>query len=215
MKRFATELLFPILMLILIASCSSPQKAGGNASDLNMNLLVSYMTGSFNSEAQSLKDSDYFNISLEMVQIWKEKKDGPWLYIEQAIAASKEKPYRQRIYHLQHVKDNIYTSTVFTLPDPTAVIGAWKDPQKLSRLSTDSLTLRDGCDITLKFENGKFVGSTTGQKCPSDRRGASYATSKVSIDKDKMVSWDQGFDKDGKQVWGATKGGYIFIKQKK
>jgi hypothetical protein len=28
-----------------------------------------------------------------------------------------------------------------------------------------------------------------------------------------MVSWDQGWNGEGKQVWGATKGGYIFVKQ--
>jgi hypothetical protein len=30
-----------------------------------------------------------------------------------------------------------------------------------------------------------------------------------------MVSWDRGFDKEGKQVWGAQKGGYRFVKKRK
>jgi hypothetical protein len=25
-----------------------------------------------------------------------------------------------------------------------------------------------------------------------------------------MITWDRGFDAEGKQVWGATAGGYIF-----
>jgi hypothetical protein len=28
-----------------------------------------------------------------------------------------------------------------------------------------------------------------------------------------LLTWDQGFDKDGKQVWGAVKGGYEFKRQ--
>ncbi|MFM7544645.1 MAG: CpcT/CpeT family chromophore lyase [Ignavibacteria bacterium] len=28
-----------------------------------------------------------------------------------------------------------------------------------------------------------------------------------------LESWDQGFDKNGVQVWGAIKGGYIFVRE--
>jgi hypothetical protein len=28
-----------------------------------------------------------------------------------------------------------------------------------------------------------------------------------------LLSWDQGFNDKKEQVWGATKGGYAFIKQ--
>jgi hypothetical protein len=43
-------------------------------------------------------------------------------------------------------------------------------------------------------------------------RGANYASSKVTITQNSIVSWDQGFDKDDKQVWSASKSGCIFIK---
>jgi hypothetical protein len=29
-----------------------------------------------------------------------------------------------------------------------------------------------------------------------------------------MLSWDRGYNADGKQVWGAEKGGYRFVKKK-
>jgi hypothetical protein len=45
-------------------------------------------------------------------------------------------------------------------------------------------------------------------------RGASFANSIVTVTQNEILSWDQGFDKEGKQVWGATKGGYRFIKMK-
>jgi hypothetical protein len=34
------------------------------------------------------------------------------------------------------------------------------------------------------------------------------------LTKDGMESWDQGWDAEGQQVWGATKGGYRFDKIK-
>jgi CpeT protein len=51
--------------------------------------------------------------------------------------------------------------------------------------------------------------------CPSNLRGATYATSEVVVQHDKMISWDRGFDSRDKQVWGAEKGGYIFMKELK
>jgi hypothetical protein len=35
----------------------------------------------------------------------------------------------------------------------------------------------------------------------------------VVLGADRMVSWDRGWDATGAQVWGATKGGYIFVKR--
>ena len=35
----------------------------------------------------------------------------------------------------------------------------------------------------------------------------------VSMESGRIESWDQGFDANGKQVWGAEKGGYVFLKQ--
>jgi hypothetical protein len=58
-----------------------------------------------------------------------------------------------------------------------------------------------------------FSGSTKDGTCPSDRQGAKFTSSKVTINSEQMVSWDQGWNGEGKQVWGATKGGYIFVKQ--
>jgi hypothetical protein len=43
-------------------------------------------------------------------------------------------------------------------------------------------------------------------------RGASYATSEVVITDEQLLSWDRGWDANGKQVWGAETGGYIFVK---
>jgi len=48
--------------------------------------------------------------------------------------------------------------------------------------------------------------------CKSTLRGATYATSSVSVHADKIMSWDQGYDSSGNQVWGATAGGYVFVK---
>ncbi|MGB5289040.1 MAG: chromophore lyase CpcT/CpeT [Ignavibacteriaceae bacterium] len=179
-----------------------------------MDYLLEYMTGSFSSEEQAEKDTNYFNIELEMVQIWNDRKDGPWIYVEQAVADNKGKPYRQRVYQLRNRNDGKIESIVYTIPDPLRFAGDYKKEYPLLRITPDSLTLRKGCEVVLYMaDNGYFEGSTADKNCSSDLRGASYTTSEVIIDKVKLVSWDRGFDDKGEQVWGAIKGGYVFKKK--
>lgn len=170
--------------------------------------LVGYMTGSFTSAQQAKNDSDYFDISLKMTPVWETRTDAKWLYVEQAMSSKLDKPYRQRVYKVSYnKKTKTYESAVYTLPNPSRFIN---NPNSVNKLTPDSLTAREGCTVYLKAKGKKFVGGTQGNACASDLKGAAYASSKVTILSDRLVSWDQGFDTAGKQVWGATKGGYIF-----
>ncbi|MCW8804105.1 MAG: chromophore lyase CpcT/CpeT [Ignavibacteriaceae bacterium] len=198
--------LLTFLILITLSFAAHSQR--------DVEALVEYMVGSFSSKEQAEEDSNYFSIELEMVQIWKDRTDGPWIYIEQAVAQSKDKPYRQRVYQLRKRNDGKIESIVYTIPDPLRFAGDYKKEFPLIRLTPDSLTLRGGCEVVLyQADDGYFEGGTIDKNCSSDLRGASYATSEVLIDKDKLISWDRGFDENGNQVWGAKEGGYIFKKK--
>lgn len=183
-------------------------------SESELDILVSWMIGSFNSEEQSKNDSDYYNISLEMHRIWSEREDGYWLYVEQAVTATKDKPYRQRIYHLFD-DDGVIKSVIYSIPDEKSFVGGWKDATVFQKLSPEGLEAREGCEVIIKRKDeSTFVGSTVDKNCTSNLRGATYATTEVIITKDKMISWDRGFNDKDEQVWGAVKGGYIFNKLK-
>jgi CpeT protein len=189
-----------------------PAAAGVSAKDLD--LLAAWMTGSFSSEAQSKTDADFRDIRLHMVPIWKSRTDGRWLYVEQAVASSMDNPYRQRVYRLTARPDGALESAVFTLPgNPIVFAGAWKQDEPLAALAPEKLESRAGCSIILRrLDTATFEGGTTGKECPSNLRGAAYATSQVRIYSNRMVSWDRGFNDKDEQVWGAEKGGYEFLK---
>jgi len=175
------------------------------------------MTGTFSSELQSKQDTDYFDIRLQMQHIWKHRTDGYWIYVEQAVADYVNKPYRQRIYQVVQTGDNMFESRVYEFDNPLQYAGAWNDTAKLNSLTIEELQLRNGCTITLIWNDTlqKFTGATADKNCSSNLRGAAYATSEVIIDEEKLISWDRGWDSNSKQVWGAEKGGYIFLKQNK
>ncbi len=180
----------------------------------DINALILLMEGSFSSEEQARNDSDYYDIRLHMKRIWTDREDGKWLYVEQAVAGAEEKPYRQRIYRVDQLKDGSFISEVYTFENPIRFAGAWKDDNLLNSLSPDSLMLREGCTVYLSLaDNGDFIGGTRGSECASDLRGAAYATSEVVINEFGLKTWDRGFDINGNQVWGAVKDGYFFKRQ--
>lgn len=200
------KLIFASLFVVLFSGCQSTKTTNQN----QLQELVSFMQGTYSSEKQSLTDKEFFNISLRMTPIWKNK--GHYLYVEQAMFEKQDSPYRIRIYKVSQRNDE-FISEIYTLKNEKDWVGKWKNPKDFDTLSETEIELKPGCEVILKKQtNGTFVGQTREKTCPSELRGAAYASSKVIVTPHKIVSWDQGFDNEGKQVWGAVKGGYIFDK---
>ena len=199
-----------LIVLAMLSSCKTEPKQEAPKTDTELNELFAMMQGSFNSEAQAKADSTYYNISLHMYPIWKDQ--GNWLYVEQALNAMQDRPYRQRVYEVKRSSDSTIASYVYTLPNDSLWIGKWKTPEAFDALKQEDLSLRNGCEVVLMKKGDSFEGKTGNMSCESSLRGASFATSVVNIGKDKIESWDRGFDAEGHQVWGAEKGGYVFDK---
>ncbi|MCC7507626.1 MAG: chromophore lyase CpcT/CpeT [Saprospiraceae bacterium] len=198
--------------LVLLTACSGPRKTNASGSELTQ--LVEWMSGDFSSLAQSQRDSDYYDIRLHIRPIWLHDAANHWLYVEQAMASAENKPYRQRIYKVERDGEG-FKSIVYTLPEPGKWVGAYNNVALFDALNPADLSLRDGCTVYLVKKNKtEFSGETRSGDCDSNIRGAKYATSKVTITAEKLLSWDQGFNDKGEQVWGATKGGYEFVKIK-
>lgn len=184
--------------------------AQGKKKQSDIDRLFVMMQGRYSSEAQSKVDTTYLNITLRMTPIWPDK--GRYLYVEQAMAGREDKPYRIRIYKLEQ-RGRDFVSEIYTLKEEKSWIGKWRTPEAFSALDEDDLELKPGCEVVLrKVGRDHFEGKTGDSSCPSELRGANYATSEVTITLGRLVSWDRGFAYNGNQVWGAEKGGYIFDK---
>lgn len=76
----------------------------------------------------------------------------------------------------------------------------------VERLTPDSLTTRSGCEVILKEKTkSAFEGSTVAKRCPSEWRGATYATREALISKDRMVTLDRGYNAADQQVWAPPR----------
>jgi hypothetical protein len=199
--------ILPTLLLLV-----GPALHAQNTDKAPLDLLARFMLGSFSSAEQARADTNYFNIELEMARIWRSRTDGIWVYVEQARADAKHKPYRQRVYRLQQVDDSTFTSTVYSLDSAEWYVGGYKLTKLLDRTAPEKLVLLEGCALILHHRNGAFVGATDARGCRNSWGKAAYATSEVTVQADRLISWDRGWNEAGEQVWGATNGGYIFVK---
>ena len=198
------------LLLSGLACCGTPTPQAP-PKDVTLAQLAKLMSGHFSSAAQATEDESYFDIRLAMVPMWQERDDGPWLYVEQAVAQALERPYRQRVYRLRRIADGLYESRVYGFPEPKSRAGAWKKEAPLADLSPDDLEEKDGCGVVLRLgEDGTFAGGTLGMACRNTFGGAAYATSFVTIFKDRIEAWDRGYDAANKPVWGPEAGPYVF-----
>ena len=197
-----------LLSLVLFVGCQDYDLE----KDVELQQLKTWMSGSFNSAEQAEADTNFFHINLEMKPIWTERDDAIYLYVEQAAAWAMERPYRQRVYKLSRTEEGGIQSAVYLIEAPLRFAGAWQDEAPLASLTPDSLSEKEGCAIHLKWEENRFAGSTREKDCPSQLRGAGYATSEVVIEEHVLTSWDRGFDANDEHIWGAVTGPYIFKK---
>ncbi len=180
--------------------------------DIELEELVTMMTGSFNSERQATIDTNYRDVTLHMYPIWP-KREGKWMYVEQSLTDNQEEPYRQRIYKISRENDSILRSDIYTIPNAGLWACKWQTPEFFERLLVESIQLRSGCEVMLiKTPENTFIGKTKDKNCPSQLNGATYVTSEVVISEKQIISWDKGFNEKDSLVWGAKEGGYEFDK---
>lgn len=176
--------------------------------------VAAWMTGSYANTAQAQLDPDeFYDQHLHIVEIWPERDDGPWLYVEQVLARRPDTPFRQRVERLSGAADGSVLLEIFALPDPLIVVGAWRRVEPLAEVARDDLIAITGCDILLHLMgSGEYEGTTIGHGCASTRLGAAYASSAFRLTPDLIEIWDRGFDELGRQVWGSLTSGYVFDK---
>lgn len=137
MKSTLYKVLLILSITLFVFSCK--KKEAQPKIDTDLNEVFNLMQGSFDSEAQAKADTTYYNISLYMYPIWKDK--GHFLYVEQALSSKQDKPYRQRVYEVSRLNDSVISSAIYKLPADSLWIGKWKTPIAFDSISKKDLIL--------------------------------------------------------------------------
>jgi CpeT protein len=122
--------------------------------------------------------------------------------------------YRQRLYVIERSEEEEDTviSNVYTLTTPMSSVGACAQ-DSAPQFDLGAVTIKVGCEVYLKWEEGRSVGGTRGTGCDSNLGDAVYATSEITLEEGLLTSWDRGFTALNQQAWGATEGPYRFVRQ--
>jgi len=166
-------------------------------------VAADWLTGDFNSRAQSQADRRYFDVQLYAIQIWAEREDAVWMYVQQSRDDDEdgayEPPYRQRVYQVS--ADNAQVvSTVYRIANEGDYVDPWNDLSVLDAIEESDLELAEGCDVCLEREGESFVGGTVGTACRLSFGG--YATSSVTLTESGMQSLDLLYDDSGAIING-------------
>ena len=202
-----------MLSLFMLFACG--EKESVDTAEESLDVLANFerqLSGTFDSSEQSVDDPTYYDVSLKACAVSIEGIETPALYIEQALSERLDEPYRQRIYILSQVDEITVKSEIYELDSAASFIGTC-DEDEISTVEFDSITLKDGCEVVLEWNGEGFVGETEVNTCKSDMNGASYATSVVKTTETMITSWDQGWNSNDQQVWGAVEGPYIFLRK--
>ncbi len=190
-------------------------KISGAGLSQELSLLSEWLTGSFSSEkqAQTTNDPYIFDVRMKIATIWNERKDGHWVYVEQAESESLSSPYRQRIYHLTYNEGEL-SDRIYRLTNPEEFVGSWETPSDFDELNQADLILAEGCDVHFIFDESenRFRGSTVGENCISSIPSVAYLTSETTIFENLLTSWDLGWNTAGDTVLGPSSP-YFFDKE--
>ena len=198
-----------MLLSLFVFACSETEATPEEITPSVLEEFEAQLSGRFTSEEQSNTDMSYYAVQLHACAVDVPNLGAHVLYIEQALVDNLSSPYRQRFYVLSDQGDDWVRSEIYTLDNEDSFVGLCNKTE-ISTFSADIAFKKEGCHVDLQWDGTGFSGQTEEDSCQSDMNGASYATSIVETNAHQITSWDQGWDAQGNQVWGAVAGAYVF-----
>jgi len=167
------------------------------------------LAGTFSSKAQAAYDSTYDDVTIHILPIYPESTIGRWFYTEQYDSSSPI-PYRQRVYHIIP-QGNTLLQYIYTIPDTLLVAAAtYRHTDIVFPIAATDLRYKDSCDIVLLAFPFGYTGQTP--QCPATFRGSSYSISSFLVTIYGIQSWERGYTRDNRHVWGHPTGPYHFLR---
>ncbi|MBM0740264.1 chromophore lyase CpcT/CpeT [Phormidium sp. CLA17] len=180
--------------------------------------VAALLVGKMDTSAQAIANPKAPNVQMTTCRIGLVAQAEPqsiFLYQEQAMSTSLDKPYRQRFLEISPSSlSQSVRSRSFKPTDPTRWAGLCdRTSDSIERTVNLSDLGTPVCNVFLKQVGTGYMGNTPVDGCPAKVRGAVRITNHIELAPASMNTWDRGFDAQGKQVWGAKTEAYHFRRQ--
>lgn len=185
--------------------------------------LAQYLSGIFENRTQAMAEPAWY-VSLRLwqrpIRLFAADETGEslTLFAEQANVIQLDRPYRQRLLHLQRSPASLQVQ-YYGFLDPASVKGAGENPALLDSLTPDQVQLLPGCILQVSTRSHptgtQFIASAPPDACcrfTYEGKVGQVALG-FEINPDDYLTYDKGIDPEtGKALWGALMGPYRYQK---
>jgi hypothetical protein len=147
---------------------------------------------------------------IQLLESDRDTSPSVYLYQEQALTKSLDKPYRQRFLKIFASLDGQNVESKSFKPLKTETWIGFCQKKESERLVSLQEFQDVGCSVFLKPVITIYIGQTQPGGCATKVKGAAKITNTVILHSQGMDTTDRGFDEQGKQVWGAVEDTYQF-----
>lgn len=209
MKKLAFITAALVLGACAVARTPDPFPPEGRtpAVQRQLELLSSFLTGTFESIAQAKGEGDLTPVKLRIARLWPERAGEFWFYLEYAKVGSEDQPYLQRIVRVGEDGGEMLEAEYRLPVDGKQLVGEWKKSRPLAGIDPASLREIPGCRMRLGMQQMTlFDGGTIGKACRAHVPEGAYQVSDFYLSSSSLRAWDRGYDPAGKVVWGSPSG---------
>lgn len=210
MKRIYKKLTFILLVISTLQSQGQTNEANYLSSD--MKLMLSMFKGEFDNfwQVSKEKDDSVKNVHEHIHSIFAPVSvpaiGENVFYVKQYMDGNPKKIYRQRLYSFkQDDKEKAIRLDIYSFPVDSLYYDSHLKPEKIKDLTSDKLSITQGCEVYWKRDGEKFLGYMKDKACNviSKRSGKKiYITDSLMLDKSQIWIRDEAVDEDGKYVFG-------------
>lgn len=188
--------------------------------------LAHYLSGEFENRAQATADPVWY-VPLRLwqrpIQIFPADITQPTatLFAEQANTINLDKPYRQRLIHLQRSPSQpaVLMVQYYGFKDPGKFRGAGQQPELLSSLTPDQVECLPGCVLEVEQQTLptglRFLATAPSNACCQFQYDGKIGQVALGfeVSDQEYLTYDKGIDpQTGQALWGALMGPYRYQK---
>ncbi len=209
---FLTMKFIKTILIISLFAAFYHCKAQNKISKYDLKELCKNLPGTYSNALQAKSDKMFIKKSLKITSIWQNKKNEFWFLEEQANFENINKNNSKIVFRVFKMNDSVVVKQIYNIKKSSILNQNSNADNYIQNLTSKNIILRAGCALFFTKNNEIYYGRTHDTDCPSSINGAQFESRNETISSNSVFILNQGFDSNGKQVWGNTKGEFKFYK---
>ncbi len=201
-----------IILIIPLIAAFYHCKAQNKISKYDLKELCKNLSGNYSNALQAKNDKMFNKKSLTITPIWQNKKNEFWFLEELTNFKNTNKKNSKIVFRVFKMNDSVVVKQIYTIKKSFPIKQNSTTDNYIQNLTSKNIILRPGCALFFNKKNEIYYGRTHDTDCPSSINGAQFESRNETISPNAIFILNQGFDSNGKQVWGNVKGEFKFFK---